>query len=570
MYNCAVVKASSFRTFAIIAGLIIITVVVYANVRTFDFVSYDDPWYITNNPNVTGGLSATSIRWAFTAGYLFYWHPATWLSHLIDVQMYGLNAGGHHVTNLVLHIASTLLLFGFLRRATGAEGRSAFVAVLFAIHPLHVESVAWVAERKDVLSTVFLMATLRAYVSYAEHRTTRNYLIVTMGLALGLMAKPMLVTLPVVLLLIDVWPIGSVPSSGWFSSPRVREKLPWFGLAAIVGIATFIVQSQVGAVGTLAQLPLSFRLANAAVSYVRYVGQMLAPSGLTVFYPYPPALPPWWQIAGAAVLIIGVSVLAIRERARRPYLFTGWFWYLITLMPVIGLLQSGDQLMADRFTYVPLIGLFIIAAWGGAEFLASEPQLREAAVPVAVAIVLLFSVVAHRQVQYWKNSETLWRRALSVTTGNHRAHAGLAEIFAQQGKTDDAIAEYRQALRIVADQPEWRNNLGLLYARQNKIAEAIGQFAIATRVRPDFVDARNNLGAMFARAGQHKNAIEQYTEAIRLAPDSALAHGNLARALAAEGRGAEAIRECQEAIRLDPSNEEWRRLLASLSQRDVF
>ena len=337
-----------------------------------------------------------------------------------------------------------------------------------------------------------------------------------------------------------------------------------------MSVATFIVQSQVGAVGTLTQLPLSFRLANALLAYVRYVGQMLAPSSLAVFYPYPPTLAPWWQIAGAAVLLIGISVIAIRERSRRPYLFTGWFWYVITLLPVIGLLQSGDQLMADRFTYVPLIGLFIIVAWGGAELLASEPQLRDAAAPVSVAIVLVFALVAHRQVQYWKNSETLWRRALEVTAGNHRAHAGLAEVFAQQDKTDDAIAEYRQALRIVADQAEWRNNLGLLYARQNKVAEAMGQFAIATKVRPDFVDARNNLGAMFARAGQHRNAIEQYTEAIRLAPGNALAHGNLARALAADGRGTDAIRECQEAIRLDPSNEEWRRLLASLSQRDVF
>jgi tetratricopeptide (TPR) repeat protein len=556
----------------IIAGLIVITVVVYANVRTFDFVSYDDPWYITNNPNVTGGLSAKSIGWAFTAGYLFYWHPATWLSHLLDVEMFGLNAGGHHVTNLLLHIASTLLLFAFLRRATGAEGRSAFVAALFAIHPLHVESVAWVAERKDVLSTVFLMLTMCAYVRYAEQRTTPNYLIVTLCFALGLMAKPMLVTLPLLLLLLDVWPLGKIPAltRRSFIHPSFREKLPWFGLAAIVAVATFIVQSQVGAVGTLAQLPLSFRLANAALSYLRYAGHMLAPSGLAVFYPYPPTLPPWWQIAGAAVLLLGISTLAIRERSRRPYLFTGWFWYLITLLPVIGLLQSGDQLIADRFTYVPLIGLFIIVAWGGAEFLESEPHLRDAAVPLALAIVFVLAVVAHRQVQYWKNSETLWRRALAVTTGNHRAHAGLAEVFAQQEKTDDAIAEYREALRIVADQAEWRNNLGLLYARQNRIAEAMGQFAIATRVRPDFVDARNNLGAMFARAGQHKNAIEQYTEAIRLAPDNALAHGNLARALAADGRGADALRECREAIRLDPTNEEWRRLLASLSQRGVF
>jgi protein O-mannosyl-transferase len=560
------------RTRLIIAGLIVITVAVYANVRTFDFVSYDDPWYITSNPNLADGLTARSIWWAFTAGYLFYWHPATWLSHLLDVQFYGLHAGGHHVTNLLLHIAGTLLLFGFLRRATGAEGRSAFVAALFALHPLHVESVAWIAERKDVLSTVFLMLTLWAYVRYAAHRTRRNYLMVMMWFALGLMAKPMLVTLPVLLMLIDVWPLGRVSADSSALKPRpsfalLREKLPLFGLSAIVSIATFIVQSQVGAVGTLAQLPLSFRLSNAVLSYVRYVWQMVWPSGLAVFYPYPPTLPPWWQIAGAAMAVIVITVIAIRERDRRPYLFTGWFWYLITLLPVIGLVQSGDQLMADRFTYVPLIGLFIIVAWGASELLARQPDVKDASVPIGLGILLACAIVANRQVQYWKNSETLWRRALAVTTGNHRAHAGLADVFARQGKTDEAINEYRQALRIVADQAEWRNNLGLLYVRQDKIAEAMGQFAIATRVRPDFVDAHNNLGAMHARAGQTQDAIKEYTEAIRLDPNNALAHGNLARALATAGRVAEAIRECQEALRLEPSNEEWRRLASALSSR---
>jgi Tfp pilus assembly protein PilF len=553
-----------------------LTLAVFANVRTFDFVSYDDPWYVTNNPHVAAGLSWAGVWWALTAGYLFYWHPATWLSHMADVQLFGLNPGGHHVTNLLLHVAGTLTLFGFLRRATGAEWRSALVAALFAVHPLHVESVAWIAERKDVLSTFFLMLTLWAYVAYAEARTTRRYLIVLLCFALGLMAKPMLVTLPVLLLLMDIWPLGrtSVRSAGWFSSPRaapgtllIREKVPLFALAAVVGMATFVVQSQVGAVGTLAQLPVSYRLANAVLSYVRYAWQMVWPSGLAVFYPYPPALPPWWHVVGGGALLIGVTILAVRAANRRPWLLVGWLWYVITLLPVIGLFQAGDQLMADRFTYVPLVGLFIIVAWGGADLLQRQPRLQPAAAVVALGVVLACAVVARGQVQYWRNSETLWRRALAVTTGNHRAHAGLAEALARQDKTDEAIAEYRQALRIVADQAEWRNNLGLLYARQDKVIEAMGQFAIATRVRPGFVDAHNNLGAMHARAGQWSAAIAAYAEAIRLAPDNALAHGNLARALASEGRITEAMRECQEAIRLDPANDEWRRLATWLSQR---
>jgi tetratricopeptide (TPR) repeat protein len=294
---------------------------------------------------------------------------------------------------------------------------------------------------------------------------------------------------------------------------------------------------------------------------------MVWPSGLAVFYPYPPALPPWWHVVGGGALLIGVTILAVRAANRRPWLLVGWLWYVITLLPVIGLFQAGDQLMADRFTYVPLVGLFIIVAWGGADLPQRQPRLQPAAAVVALGVVLACAVVARGQVQYWRNSETLWRRALAVTTGNHRAHAGLAEALARQDKTDEAIAEYRQALRIVADQAEWRNNLGLLYARQDKVIEAMGQFAIATRVRPGFVDAHNNLGAMHARAGQWSAAIAAYAEAIRLAPDNALAHGNLARALASEGRITEAMRECQEAIRLDPANDEWRRLATWLSQR---
>lgn len=549
-------------------ALIAINLLVFAPVRTFDFVSYDDPWYVTQNANVAGGLSWHALWWALTAGYLFYWHPVTWLSHLVDVQIFGLHAGGHHVTNLLLHIGSTLALFGFLRRATGALGRSAFVAALFAVHPLHVESVAWIAERKDVLSTLALMLTFWAYVAYAQKPTVRRYLVVLSSFTVGLMAKPMLVTLPVVLLLLDIWPLRRVAvrpeqrEAGTAASGSQRaivmsllgEKLPLFALAVAVSVATFLVQLRVGAVGSLNQLSLDFRLANALLSYVKYIRQMLWPAGLAVFYPYPPTLPPWWQVIAAAAVLIAVSVAVVRAAKRRPYLLVGWCWYLVTLLPVIGLFQSGDQLMADRFTYVPLVGLFLAVTWAGADLLARWPRLRPAVVIAAVLTVGACAAAARVQVQYWRNSETLWRRALAVTTLNHRAHAALGALLAEQGKTDEAIAEYRAALRIVPGQAEWRNNLGLLYTRQGKVFDAMGQYAIATRMQPDFADAHNNLGAMLARAGQTKEAIAEYTSALRINPSFALAHQNLALALASAGRLDEALRECLVALKLDPWN----------------
>jgi tetratricopeptide (TPR) repeat protein len=516
-----------------------------------------------------------------STGSLFYWHPLTWLSHMLDVQAFGLRAGGHHATSLLLHLASTAALFGLLRRTTGALWRSAFVAALFAVHPLHVESVAWIAERKDVLSTLFFMLTLWAYAGYVEKRTPARYLGALLCYAAGLMAKPMLVTLPVVLILVDIWPLRRIvispgrraPVTGALASHRaaflslLAEKVPFFALAVVVSVATFLVQYRVGAVGTLAQLSIDYRLANALLAYVRYLAKMVWPAGLAVFYPYPPALPPWWQLAGAAVVLAAVTAAAVRAASSRPYVLVGWLWYVVGLVPVIGLFQAGDQLIADRFTYVPLVGLFLIVAWGAADLLAGRPRLRSAVVVAAMLVIGGCSAVAHTQVQYWRNSETLWRRALAVTTLNHRAHAALGGVLADQGNIDEAIAEYREALRIVPTQAEWRSNLGLLYTKQGKVMEAMGQYALATRARPGYADAHNNLGAMLARAGRRKEAIVEYSEALRLKPSFALAHDNLALALADEGRLDEALRECLEALRLNPSNADWHYQAASLFDR---
>ena len=562
-------------------ALVAVTVAVFVPIWTFGFVSYDDPWYVTENANITGGISWHSLRWALTTGYLFYWHPATWLSHLVDVELFGLRAGGHHMTSLLLHVASTVVLFGFLRRTTGTLWRSALVAALFAVHPLHVESVAWIAERKDVLSTFFLMLTLWMYAAYVEKRTAGRYVAVLVCFAAGLMAKPMLVMLPVVLLLLDIWPFGRIvvrtgrreTATDGANTRRalalrlLLEKLPLFALAIAVSVATLLVQFRVGAAGTLSQLSLDYRLANALLAYVRYGWQMLWPAGLAVFYPYPAALPPWWQLVGAAVVLIAVTAAVVRAAASRPVYLVGWFWYLATLLPVIGLFQSGDQLMADRFTYVPLVGLFLIVAWGGAELASRHERVRLAVAGAAVLVVVGSAVAAHGQVQYWRDSETLWRRALAVTTLNHRAHAGLAEVLARQGKTDEAIAEYREALRIVPAQADWRNNLGLLYVEKGMVMEAMGQFAIATRLQPGLADAHNNLGAMLARAGRTKEAIAAYTEAIRLRPSNGLAHHNLSLALALEGRLDEALRQSLEALKLEPSNADWHYQAASLYDR---
>jgi tetratricopeptide (TPR) repeat protein len=395
------------------------------------------------------------------------------------------------------------------------------------------------------------------------------------------MAKPMLVTLPVVLILVDIWPLRRIvissgrraPGSGVPASHRaaflslLAEKVPFFALAVVVSVATFFVQYRVGAVGTLAQLSIDYRLANALLAYVRYIAQMLWPARLAVFYPYPPTLPSWWQLAGAAVVLAAVTAAAVRAASSRPYVLVGWLWYVVGLVPVIGLFQAGDQLMADRFTYVPLVGLFLIAAWGAADLLATRPRLRPALAIGAMLVIAGCSAVAHAQVQYWRNSETLWRRALAVTTLNHRAHAALGGVLADRGKIDEAIAEYREALRIVPTQAEWRSSLGLLYTKQGKVTEAMGQYALATRARPGYADAHNNLGAMLARAGRRKEAMAEYSEALRLKPSFALAHDNLALALADEGRLDEALRECLEALRLEPSNADWHYQAASLFDR---
>ncbi len=466
---------------------------------------------------------------------------------------------------MLLHIVTTLLLFGLLHRMTGALGRSAFVAGLFAVHPLHVESVAWVAERKDVLSTLFWMLTLWGYVWYVRQPRLGRYLVVLVPFALGLITKPMLVTLPFVLLLLDFWPLGRVslgadppdhsrlapPRDQWFAGLRlVWEKLPLFALTVASSIVTFVVQQRGGAVAGLDEIPLSLRVANALVSYIAYIGKMLWPTRLAAFYPYFQPLP-WW-VVGSILGLIGVSVVVIRAARRHPYLPVGWLWYVGTLVPVIGLVQVGSHSMADRYTYVPLIGLFIMVAWGIPDLLARWPY-RSIALPTAAGLVILAcTITAWGQVQYWKSSVALWAHALEVTAENYIAHNNLGLVLANQGRFDEAIAHHTEALRSKPDFAEAHYNLGGALKDQGRVDEAIAHYTEALRSKPDFAEAHNNLGVALADQSRVGEAIAHYTEALRSKPDYAEAHYNLGGVLADQGRAGEAIAHYTEALRNKP------------------
>jgi tetratricopeptide (TPR) repeat protein len=547
-------------------ALIALNLIVYASVRNHDFVNYDDDDYVTANAIVLQGLTWHGVSWALTTGQAANWHPLTWLSHMLDVELYGLDPGPHHLTNLLFHIANTLLLFGLLNRMTRALGRSAFVAGLFAVHPLHVESVAWVAERKDVLSTLFWMLTLWAYVEYVRRPGLRRYGAVLLFFALGLLAKPILVTLPFVLLLLDFWPLGrtgmapnpaggwALAGDGWTTVVRlVREKLPLLALAVASSIVTFVIHRRGGAVITLGAKPLNLRVANALISYVTYIGKMLWPAHLAVFYPYAQSLPVGW-VAGAFLVLMGISIAVIRAAPRRPYLLVGWLWYLGTLVPVIGLIQVGDQAMADRYTYIPLIGLFIVVAWGVPELLGRWPlRIRRIALPAAAGVVILACAIAARaQAQYWEDSTTLWTHALAVTSRNNIAHNNLGVSLAEQGKLDEAIAHYSEALRIKPDYANAHNNLGAALADRGKPDEAIAHYSEALRIRPDYADAHLNIGVSLAEQGKLDEAIAHFTEALRIKPDSAKAHNDLGVALASQGKLDEAIAHFTEALRIKP------------------
>ncbi len=555
----------------------LVTLGVYWRVMRYDFINFDDPLYVTKNPQVQGGLSWDDVKWAFTTMHAANWHPLTWLSLMLDCQFFGLNAGADHLVNVLLHTADVLLLFGLFLQLTRRLWSSAFIAALFAWHPLHVESVAWIAERKDVLSAFFGLLTLLAYVRYVQkqsrvegresgidvaieapeaRRATRDYFLALFFFACGLMAKPMLVTLPFVFLLLDYWPLQRAPGfelrpSAWWR--LAWEKWPFFVLTAASCVVTFIAQEQSGAVASLATNSLPGRLGNAAVAYVQYLGLTVYPVNLAVIYPLPKEIP-WGEVTGAVAVLAVICGLVWQARRQCPYLLVGWLWYLGMLVPVIGLVQVGTQALADRYTYLPLIGVFLgITFW--VTDLAQRWRPRSIIlIPVTVAVLGACLVATARQLRYWRDSERLYQHTLAITENNYIAHSNLGAALGEKGRMAEAISQFQEAIRLQPDFADAHYDLGTVLDKEGRIAEAISQFQEAIRLKPDYAGAHNNLGVAFGKQGQIAEAISQFQEAIRLKPDFASAHYDLGTALDQEGRIAEAISQFQEAVRLKPDD----------------
>ncbi len=631
-FNSRLQKGPSLRfaSFYVCLALVAITWFVFGQTLRHDFVNFDDHVYVYENPQITHGLTADGLIDAFTHTHARNWHPLTTISHMLDCQLYGLQAGWHHFTNVLLHTVAVLLLFLVLNQMTGAFWQSAFVASLFAIHPLHVESVAWVSERKDVLSAVFFMLTLGAYVRYVRKPSVGRYLTVALFFALGLMSKPMLVTLPFVLLLLDYWPLGRIRSQrsdvrrqrprlsslAFANQPSrkatarqavvsglVKEKIPFFALSALSCAATFL--AQVYSTEAIEQLPFMWRLNTAAVSYIAYIWQMFWPARLGAFYPHPNDQLPFWQVLLAIAFLISVSLLAILWRKERPYIFTGWFWYVGMLVPVIGLIQAGEQARADRYTYLPQIGLYVLITWGITDLMAPtitrNSSSRSAATgqqpitrgsrelrtngphgrgykpfcaAIAAAIIVALSWRAFVQTSYWKNSEMLWNHTLAITTNNDMAHNSLGNLFLRRGQWDSAISHFKTALEIRSRNASAahynfggaliENTLASALARKGRLSEAIGHYEKAIKLRPDYGDPYFNLGSVLFQQGRTDEAIAQWQKALATQPNDASFHTALGDAFLQRGLQKDAIAEYEHAARISPHDPMARNNLAWL------
>ena len=604
--------------------LAVAALMAFWQVNECDFINYDDPSYVTENFHVKSGITLRSIRWAFTTGYSANWHPVTWMSHMLDVQLFGLKPRWHHLTNLLFHIANTLLLFLLFHRMTKAPWKSAFVAALFAIHPLHVESVAWVAERKDVLSTFFWMLAMGAYINYVEHRTEDGregsgilrfpssifrYSAVLIFFVLGLMSKPMLVTFPFVLLLLDYWPLhrfepkksaqevrteasrqgtgsreraqlsakkrkgesakmrtakGMVkeekPAAYNFQweliRPLLREKMPLFVLAALSSIVTFVVQQKGGAVRSIEAISPGARIANAFVSYIVYIGKTVWPVNLAVYYPHP-GWWPLWQVLGAVLLLIAVTISVIRTANRLPFLAVGWLWFAGTLVPVIGIVQVGGQAMADRYTYVPLIGLFVMAAWGIPELLKKLrptrfPTPRKEALLVLSGLVLVsLFIVTRTQAGYWRNNIALYDHSLEANP-SEVIHSIRGLAYGKLGEQKRAISDYNRAVEINPNYSEAYNNRGIAYGKLGDQRQAIPDFDRAIAIDPKCAEVYNNRGVTYDKLGDHRRAIADYDKAVEINPEYPEAYNNRGGAYGALGDQRQAISDYDRAIEINP------------------
>ncbi len=553
----------------------------YRQVTHCAFINFDDAEYVTENRHVQDGLTVKGIAWAFTTGYASNWHPLTWISHMVDVQLFGLQPGWHHLTSLLFHLANTVLLFLVLHRMTRALWQSAFVAALFALHPLHVESVAWAAERKDVLSTFFWMLTMGAYVSYVARPGLRRYLTLLLCFASGLMAKPMLVTLPFVLLLLDYWPLRRLeqkkppeevrkpllgdkenrpppekaPVQPGGHRPLIRplltEKIPLFVLALLSSVVTYLVQRHGGTVGSLEAFPPSARIINAFVSYIAYMVKMLWPTSLAVFYPHPTSWP-LWQILGSLALLLAITAIVIRGAKKHPYAAVGWFWYVGTLVPVIGVVQVGSQALADRYTYIPLIGLFIIVAWAIPELLKKWPYRKEALIASSVLCLLCLSLVTWRQVGYWRSSIALYDHAMEVAPRSSPIHINRGAAYIGLANYTQAIADFDRAIEINPWYEEAYNNRGVAYSNLADYTQAIADFDRAIEINPRYGDAYNNRGLAYNNLGNCTQAIADFDRAIEINPRYGEAYNNRGVAYSNLADYTQAIADFDRAIEINP------------------
>jgi protein O-mannosyl-transferase len=540
----------SWQTIGICLALAALSWLVFGQTLWHDFVNYDDPRYVYENTKITDGLSISGIAWAFTHIHSMNWHPLTTISHMLDCQLYGLKGGWHHFTNVLLHTIAVIVLFIALQQMTGAFWRSAFVAAAFAIHPLRVESVAWIAERKDVLSGVFFMLTLLAYVYYVRLPQIRRYLVVAVVFACGLMSKPMLVTLPFVLLLLDYWPLDRIKGQFW---KRVLEKIPLIALSAVSSIATFLAQK--GAVGWTEELPILERINNAVVSYILYIWQMLWPVNLAVFYPHPENRLPPWEIISALLLLICVTAVAITLRKQRPYLITGWLWYLGMLVPVIGLVQVGWQGRADRYTYLPQIGLYIAVTWAVVDLTTLWRHQRTILSVAALLTIVVLSWRAWVQTWYWRDSETLFKRALAVTTNNDVAENNLGIEYLRQGNVNAAISLLQRAVDLRPDNSPAHENLAKALLQKGKVAEALIHYRKLLELQPDNIEVHNIVGTVLIQQGRIREGVEEWQKVLAIQPDNGNAMSNLAWVFATSPDdslrdGANAVQLAEEALRI--------------------
>jgi len=607
--------------------LAIATLVVYLPVRSHRFVHYDDDTYVTDNPNVLSGLTIRNIKWAFTTGHGSNFHPVTWLSHQLDCTIFGENPGPHHLVNLFWHIANVILLFWLLQRITKRIWPSAFVAALFALHPLHVESVAWVAERKDVLSAFFWLLTMLAYVRYTERPKPARYLLTLLIFIIGLMTKPMLVTLPFCLLLLDYWPLNrlapttpDLPKMPGSTIINVfTEKIPFLALSAVSSVITFIVQQRTGAVPSFASLGFKSRLSNAVVSYLAYIAKMFWPARLAVLYPHPADGIPTARAVIFAALLLLITFFLLYHTRRHRYLAFGWLWYLGTLVPVIGIVQVGVQAMADRYTYIPLVGIFIIIAFGCPDLIKKIPFKKYILAAAASVCLIACSITTRVQLGYWKDGFSLFDHTLAVTKNNYVIQNNYATVLNNLGRPADAVEHFKEALRFLPDSFEVHNNYGNALKKLGQIDQAIKHFRFALKLNPnaklthynlalalvakgqydqaikhykiylgpgledtakrntqyairntnsapDRVEALSNLGYAFAKKGQYQKALEYYQKALAIDGNDIITHGRLALALAPLGRIDQAIKHCRIVLKTLPDDVEMHTNLGILLQ----